>query len=201
MRGAMIDLGVVLGPGQSAESLKKQKDFLMKFVKNYNFGRYELLLEVVKNAENPVILAQLHGKFGAKTKNHFTDTLASYAYNPDAGSNLETAINIARENLVTKADGREQAKKVLLIFVDKKVTSDLAKVKEAIENLQEDGVNVIVVLIGPAIEKSSFDDVGAQNIYVPGPYSLIVLMDKITNAIGTGGVIGTGIYNVILTSY
>ena len=182
----MIDLGVILGPGQNAESLKKQKDFLLKFVKNYNFERNELLLEVVKNAENPMMLAQLYSIFGAKSKKYFTDTLATYAYNPNAGSNLETAIKIAGENLVTKAAGRERAKKVLLIFVDKKVTGDLAKVTETIENLQEDGVKVIVVLTGPAIEKSSFDDVGAQNIYVPRPYSLIVLMDKIIDAIGTG---------------
>ena len=182
----MIDLGVILGPGQNADSLKKQKDFLLQFVKNYNFDRNELLWEIVKNAENPVILAQLYGIFGAEAKKYFTDTLATYYYNPDAGSNLETAIKIAGENLVTKAAGREQAKKVLLMFVDKKVTGDLANVKEIIENLQEDGVNVVVVLIGPAIEKSSFDDVGAQKIYVPGPYSLIVLMDKITDAIGTG---------------
>ena len=147
-----LDLGFVLGAnGKNADDIfALEKDLSKKIVENFEISSRGTLVAAISYDND----ARVEWRFGDVIDIRSTVIRIDRLRRLRSGNNVLRALEVARDNLFSIKNGaRIDVPKTLIVFIDKREARD-QRLEDTAKQLQDKGVNVMVIVIGPEVSKN-----------------------------------------------
>ena len=164
-----LDLGIVFGSnGKNPQrTFEAEKELAKKIVEKYDISNSATLVSAVSYDDAAKVEWSFGDVINAKSTIDRIDRLQRYRN----GNNVLKALEIARDDLFSIKNGaRRDVPKSLIVFIDKTEARD-QRLGDTANQLKDKGVKVIVIAIGPEVDKK--DAVGIAS----DPKDVISLSD------------------------
>ena len=132
-----------------------QVNFIRNMLQSYSISPRYTLVGAVMNGKTPL----LRMRFGDAVNYKTTISLLENARNQGDGNDLDVAFQIARTRMFSEENGaRANTPKVLVVFVNDKVSGSLKDLGQEAKALRQDGVKIILVGYGENVDPSEVQD-------------------------------------------
>lgn len=112
---------------------------------------------IVQYENSAEVRRSLNDYTNAKT---FIDTLNSLYWRGDA-TNLESGLE--KVKMLFEKEGRPKARKILVVFSDGKLLTNVEDIKKSKKPLEEQKTKVICVTVGDNVDEDKFDELSSKN--------------------------------------
>ena len=146
-----LDLGFVFGAnGKNADAtFTREKELAKKMIEKFDISKTSTLVGAVIYDTN----ARLAWRFGDAIDARETVYRIDGLRRLRNGNSILKALEIARDDLFSMKNGaRRGVPKTLIVFIDKTETRD-QRLEDTAKQLKDKGVKVIVIAIGPEVDK------------------------------------------------
>ena len=147
-----LDLGIIFGSnGKNAPVLfAAEKELAKKMIERYGISSSTTLIGAISYDNDAKVEWRFGDVIDAKSTVDKIDRLQRLRN----GNNVLKALEIARDDLFTKRNGaRKDVPKTLIVFIDKTGMRD-KRLEDTAKQLKDKGVKVIVIAIGPEVDKT-----------------------------------------------
>ena len=128
-------------------------------LKKYEISNTATLLGAIAYGKDSDIIFKL----GQLTDKRQIGQAVSGIKNPGDGNDIKKSLSLARKELFVKQNGaRIGVPKVILIFTDKKPTSDPANIITEAKTLKDNSIKVIAVGVGSEADKDDLSDIATD---------------------------------------
>ena len=146
-----LDLGIVFGSnGENAPlTFAAEKELAKKMIEKYDISNSAALFGAISYDSD----ARLEWRFGDVIDAGSTVIRIDRLRRLRNGNNVLRALEVARDDLFsTKNGARRDVPKTLIVFIDKAEVRD-QRLEDTAKRLKDKGVKVIVIAIGPEVDK------------------------------------------------
>ena len=146
-----LDLGFVFGVnGKNADAtFAQEKELAKKMINKFDISRTSTLVGAIVYDSNARLAWRLGDVVDARSTIYNIDQLRRLR----KGGNVLKALEIARDDLFSLNNGaRRGVPKTLIVFIDKTEVRD-QRLENTAKQLKDEGVKVIVIAIGPEVDK------------------------------------------------
>ena len=147
-----IDLGIVFGSsGKNAPvTFAAEKELAKKMIEKYDISSSATLIGAISYDND----ARVEWRFGDVIDAKSTVDRINRLRRSRNGNNVLKALEIARDDLFSIMNGaRKDVPKTLIVFIDKTGMRD-QRLEDTAKQLKDKGVKVIVIAIGPEVDKT-----------------------------------------------
>ena len=146
-----LDLGFVFGAnGKNADNVfVQEKELAKKMIDKFDISRKSTLIAAIVYDSSARLAWKLGDLVDARSAIYNIDRLQRLRN----GNNVLKALEIAQDDIFSiKKGARRGVPKTLIVFIDKTEVRD-QRLEEAAKQLKDKGVKVIVIAVGPEVEK------------------------------------------------
>ena len=146
-----LDLGIIFGSnGKNAPStFTAEKELSKKMIEKYDISKSATIVGGISYDNDARVEWRLGDVIDTKSTVNRIDRLRRYRN----GNNILKALEIARDDLFSVRNGaRRDVPKTLIVFIDKTEARDQT-LESTAKQLKDKGVKVIVIAIGPEVDK------------------------------------------------
>ena len=146
-----LDLGFVFGAnGKNADAtFTQEKELAKKMIEKFDISKTSTLVGAVVYDTNARLAWRLGDLMDARSTIYTIDRLRRLRN----GNSILKALEIARDDLFSLNNGaRRGVPKTLIVFIDKTDARD-QRLEDTAKQLKDEGVKVIVIAIGPEVDK------------------------------------------------
>ena len=153
-----LDLGMVFGSdGKNAPvTFAAEKELAKKMIEKYDISSSATLIGAISYDND----AKVEWRFGNVIDAKSTVDRINRLRRSRNGNNVLKALEIARDDLFSIMNGaRKDVPKTLIVFIDKTGMRD-ERLEDTAKQLKDKGVKVIVIAIGPEVDKTDVAGLG-----------------------------------------
>lgn len=158
----LVDLGISLSASaaDAAKNFDKMKSVILSIVDHYGTSRVRYGMVVYGDqAKTNIGFQQVFPK--DEDLKRYLATIAPAS----GGSSLEKGLEEGKE-LFRSRGTRPNARKVLVVFTDRKSTGDEQKAKDVARELKDQGIKVIAVALGSESDQTELKDITTDGRHV-----------------------------------
>ena len=178
-----LDLGFVFGAnGLNADTtFAQEKELAKKMIEKFDISMTSTSVGAIVYDSNARLVWRLGDLVDARSTIYNIDRLQRFRN----GNNVLKALGIARDDLFSIKNGaRRGVPKTLIVFIDKTEVRD-QRLQDTAKQLKDKGVKVIVIAIGPEVDKKDVAGVATGTKDLIKPLDLSKSMeDVMSQAVG-----------------